>query len=872
MKILLYGKGNELRGYIKEILVKLKRTIYILLLAGIVILLTNTGFKALAADYSFGSVKAGHSHLFMVTDTGKGEPASQRAQDINEIIDVILKSENLDPHKIDTRVGSGGNPSVVLEDKTILVVGDRDAKIFGKKKHNLAEKWAQILRSRLTQLKPLYKHKQNAEGKSSGGSKTLSEHRVLTFLLQVAVLLTTACICGEIMIRLGQPAVIGQLLAGIILGPSILGAVLPEAYLTLFPPEDTQGYLLDIVSWLGVIFLLMLTGTETDVELIKKQGKRAIATSVGGIVLPFLLGFVVAYIIPETMLVLPDQRLILGAFIGTVFSMSSVAIIAKVLIDMKLMRRDVGQIILASALAQDVIGCVILAIVAALASSSSGSMASLLMVPVGMILFVGIGATIGKKLILDGLRWIQDNVSIPFAAISFVAILLLVSSAITQFIGVHVVLGAFAVGVVIAQSPLIGDKVLHPLEAITMGIFAPIFFAAAGLHVNLTLLAEPHLLMITFLVTGLACVGKILGSYIGGYFVKMDKWESLSVGFGTNARGAMGLIVGILGFSLGILTVNMFSIIVIMSLATTAMTPILLARSLSKIDVSADEKGRLEKEEQQSQSFVSKIKRVLIPIRPGSSRQLSSKLIGTLGQFHAIEATSLTLLSSDSEMEEYASKTLMASSEEGNITLVNRMYKGDDLASGVLDEAEKNYDLVVLEPGRLGSDDKNNPIIEEIAKESVCPLLLVRESEESPDWNIKHILIPTGAEGHTAKAVQLGIVIAKATGAKVTALSVVEERMDYSRTMMQEDMKKELMAHELVDQVAALASAFDVVVKSKVRSSSNHAKEILHAASELDCDLIVLGGNIRPTSLLHFGDTANEVMMRAKCHVAIVSN
>ncbi|MEZ4535870.1 MAG: cation:proton antiporter [Cyanobacteriota/Melainabacteria group bacterium] len=845
--------------------------VFILLLALILGFFVVPGY---ADDYEYGSVKVGHSHLFMVTDGPAGTPATQRAQDINDVIHEILVNKALDPHKIDTVVGAGSNPSVVLGERTIVVVGDKDSKSFGLSKQKLADKWASILRSRLTQLKPLYEHakKKPHSSKESEGSKTLSEHRVLLFLLQVAVLLTTACICGELMVRFGQPAVIGQLLAGIVLGPSILGLILPEVYLTLFPPEATQGYLLDIVSWLGVIFLLMLTGTETDVNLIKSQGKRAMATSVGGIILPFLLGFAVAYIIPETMLVLPDQRPILGAFIGTVFSMSSVAIIAKVLIDMKLMRRNVGQIILASALAQDVIGCVILAVVAALASSGNSDMMTLLKVPVGMILFVGLGATVGRKLILDGLRWIHDRSNVPFASISFVAVLLLVSSAITQFIGVHVVLGAFAVGVIIAQSPLTGEKVLHPLEAVTMGIFAPIFFAAAGLHVNLTLLREPHLLLITLLVTLMACVGKIAGSYLGGLLVKMDMWESLSVGFGTNARGAMGLIVGILGFSLGILTVNMFSIIVIMSLATTAMTPFLLGRSLSKIAVSADEQDRLEREEQQSQSFVSKIKRVLIPIRPGSSRQLSSKLIATLGQFHAIEATSLTVVANDSEMEDYASRTLAESSKEGNVTLVNRMVKDGNLAHGILEESSRNYDLVVLEPGSLGEKTRSKAIIESVAKECPCPLVLVREGTKSPDWNIKRILIPTGAEGHTAKAVQLGIVIAKATGAHVTALSVIHERRDYSRTMMQDDMKNELMAHELVDQVAALAGAFDVQVNSKVHSSVSQAKAILEVAEQLEIDLIVVGGNIRPTSQLYFGDVANEILRRAGCHVAVVSS
>ena len=834
-----------------------------------------------AETFDFAPVKAGSSQLFMITDT-EHLTARARADEIRAKIHQILVDPKLDPHKIDTIVEVGGNPSVYLGNIRILTVSDRDARIFGKSKEHLAERWASILRSRLTQLGPIYvqseaaRHKGGAED-NSDAAKPLSEHRVLLFLLQVAVLLSMACICGEIMIRLGQPAVIGQLLAGILLGPSILGQLAPTVYVTLFPPESTQGYLLDIVSWLGVIFLLMLTGTETDIDLIKAQGRRAAATSAGGIILPFVLGFGVAFLLPESLLVLPNQRVILGAFIGTVFSMSSVAIIAKVLMDMNLMRRNVGQIILASALGQDVIGCVILAVVAALASATSGGedsggMMALIKVPVGMILFVGLGATIGRAWVLNSLRWIQDRTSLDFASISFVAVLLLVCSAITQFIGVHVVLGAFAVGVIIAQSPLIGERVLHPIEAVTMGIFAPIFFAAAGLHVNLTLLLEPEMLLFTVLITLFACIGKIAGSMLGGYIIHMDRWESISVGFGTNARGAMGLIVGILGFSLGILTVNMFSMIVIMSLATTAMTPALLKISLRKVTLSSDEQERLEREEKQSQSFVSKIKRVLVPIRPGSSRQLSSRLIAVLGEDHAIEATSLTLLSPSDNVESYVSETLAAGSKDSNVTLVQKVSTGEDSAEAILEEAGLNYDLLVIEPGKLAPGATlSDPFIARVARSAPCPMLIVRESESKPDWNVRRILIPTSGVAHTSKAVQLGILIAHGLGAEVTALCVVEERRTYTTTMMEDDIRREIVAREVVDQVAALAEAFSVNVRSRVAISTDPAAEILSLADESDIDLIVVGASVRPATHLHFGDTVQRLLAKARCHVAIVS-
>jgi len=296
-------------------------------------------------------VMLGSSNLFSVADSYH-LTARARALEINAKIRQVVNDKTLDAHKIDSIVEPGGNPSVVLGETRILTVTDHDQQVFNKSKQYLAQKWASILRARLTQLEPIYEKSEATRSHTHSESKPLSEHRVLLFLLQVALLLSTACICGEILTRLGQPAVIGQLLAGIILGPSVLGAFAPDVFMALFPPENTQGYLLDIVSWLGVIFLLMLTGTETDIQLIRSQGKPALATSVGGILLPFLLDVALAFVLPETMLVLPNQRLILGAFLGTVFSMSSVAIIAKVLIDMKLMRRNVGQIILASALAQ----------------------------------------------------------------------------------------------------------------------------------------------------------------------------------------------------------------------------------------------------------------------------------------------------------------------------------------------------------------------------------------------------------------------------------------------------------------------------------------------------------------------------------------
>lgn len=830
--------------------------------------------SALAVEtYDLAEVKIGTTPLFSVTDTSTGVTAKARAAHIENEIEKVLRDPSKNPTRIDVKI-INGHQVAAIDDFVITTVDPRDVAIFNKSESELGLEWATALRTRLTQLKPIYtaEHAGPQKDESNTKQKPLSEHRVLLFLAQVTVLLLSACLWGEALGRLGQPAVIGQMLAGIILGPTVIGTITPSFHRMLFPVENTQGYLLDIVSWLGVIFLMMLTGTETDINLIKSQGKRAVALTIGGILFPFLSGLAIGYTLPESMLVLPQQRMVLALFLGTVFSISSVAVIAKVLIDMKLMRRNVGQLILASALAQDVAGCTLLAFVAAMVSQS-GNMAELAKVPIGMFLFVLFCATVGKKWILNGLRFVHDRVQLPYATISYVAIVLLFCSAITQFIGVHAILGAFAAGVILAQSPLLGEKILEPLEAITFGIFAPIFFAAAGLHVNLTTLKDPEIFGMALLVTAAACASKIGGSYLAGTIIGMNAWESLSVGFGTNARGAMGLIVGILGFSLGLLTVNMFSIIVVMSLATTAMAPFLLRWSLKKIQADTAEMERLEREEKQAKSFITKIRRVLLPVKRGSNKQLSSRLMVALGQHHPIETTSFTVLPENENMEAYLSETLATRSKEGNVTLVNRTALSNNPAKAILEEINLNYDLVILESNALKISQKASfgPIVDEVARSSESPLLIVYESRKSSDWNLKQILIPTTGIELTTKAAELGILIAKGAGAKVTALHVIEDKGPIG-SVTEKAQRNEINAHDIVAQAATLAGAFQVEVDTLISNSDDAADEIIKVAKQTGADLIVVAASVRSTQQLNLGRTVRRLIAQSPCHIAILSS
>lgn len=568
--------GHHLESILKSRLNKWKAAFLTALFAlvGIIALVGGFAQPVLASETEdFAEVHVGTSPVFAVTGMSS-ITAGERAEIVNRRIEKILNDKELDPKSIRVSILRDGTPGVVLGDLSIVSVSLEDAQAYSLDQMTLARDWSNILRAKTVQLKPLY------EKSAKTNIKVLTEQHVLLLILQVAILLGAALLLGELATRIRQPAVIGQLMAGLVLGPSVLGSVFPEVSAIVFPVERTQSYLLEVVSWLGIIFLLMLTGMETDLSLIKKQIKASSWITALGSIIPFAVGVGLGYLTPTTLLVSPDHRLIFALLLGTVMCISSVPVIAKILMDMRLMQTNVGQIIVSSALLQDILGCLVLGIVAAIAGSEPyQSQLALFKAPIGTLLFV-LAAYFGRRIFYRVLGLMGGIMRTDHAMLSMIAVLLLFGAATTQFIGVHVVLGAFTVGVLIAQAPTISNKIVEPLHAVTMAVFAPIFFAAAGLHVNLTLLLNSQLLALTAVLVAAACISKIGSCYVGGRMGHLGHWESLSVGLGANARGAMGLVIAILGFSLGILTVDMFSMIVLMSLLTTAMAPSLLTWSL----------------------------------------------------------------------------------------------------------------------------------------------------------------------------------------------------------------------------------------------------------------------------------------------------
>src|SRR5712672_2303076 len=263
------------------------------------------------------------------------------------------------------------------------------------------------------------------------------------FLTQIVVLMLSGRLLGEAMLRIGQPAVMGQLLAGVILGPSLLGLIWPDLQHALSPATPAQKSMLDAVSQFGILLLLLLTGMETDLKLVRKVGAAAISVSLTGVAVPFACGVALGEFLPESLLPRPDQRLLTSLFLGTALSISSIKIVAAIVRDMKFTRRNLGQVIVASAILEDSIGWIIIAITFGLAQAGTIDILNVAKSVIGAAAFMAVSLTVGRRVVFWLIRWANDSFASEFAVITMILGIMGLMALTTHAIGVHTVLGAF---------------------------------------------------------------------------------------------------------------------------------------------------------------------------------------------------------------------------------------------------------------------------------------------------------------------------------------------------------------------------------------------------------------------------------------------
>jgi Kef-type K+ transport system membrane component KefB/mannitol/fructose-specific phosphotransferase system IIA component (Ntr-type) len=391
-------------------------------------------------------------------------------------------------------------------------------------------------------------------------------------LLSLAVLLGLARLLGELAREIGQPAVLGEILAGIFLGPTVLGWVSPEIFATLFPEEGsvriaTEGFVL-----LSATLLLLVVGLDVDLSTVWRQGRAALSVSALGIALPFSLGFALAWTVPEILGIGSGaQPLAFALFVGIAMSITALPVIGKVLMDLNLARSDMGTLIISSAMLNDLVGWIGFAVVLALMPTfgAESEQPGVMLTIVATLLFLGGMLTVGRWLAGRALPFVQAHWSWPGGVLGFVLVVALLCAALTEYLGVHSIFGAFIAGVAIGDSPHLTQRTRDTIHQFITNIFAPIFFASIGLRINFIDQFDVAAVAIVF---GVALTAKVIGCFLGARGVRMGPRESWAVGFGMAAQGTVGIILGQLARSAGLITDELMVAIVIMALGTSLIS------------------------------------------------------------------------------------------------------------------------------------------------------------------------------------------------------------------------------------------------------------------------------------------------------------
>src|SRR6266849_3945076 len=461
------------------------------------------------------------------------------------------------------------------------------------------------------------------------------------FLGQIIALLVCGRLMGELMQRIGQPAVMGQLIAGILLGPSVLGAFWPEVQQSLFPASPDQKAMIDAVAQLGILLLLLLTGMETDLSVVRRSRRTAFSVSIAGIVVPFLCGVLLGELLPDTMLPDPEKRLITTLFLGTALSISSVKIVAMVVREVGFLRRAVGQVIVAAAIIDDTIGWIIMSVTFGLALHGGIDVASVTRSVLGTALFLVLSFTLGRRLVFRVIRWANDRFVSELPVITAILVVTGMMALITNAIGVHTVLGAFVAGILVGQSPILTRHIDEQLRGLIVALFMPVFFGLAGRTTNLAVFAQTDLLFLAFGMIAIASFGKFSGAFLGGRLGGMNWAEALALGCGMNARGSTEVVVATIGLSMVVLDQNLITTIVTMAVVTTMAMPPMLRWALARLPLRGEEKARIEREEFEAQEFVANLERLLVAVDDSANGKFASRLAGLLASERRIPVTVL---------------------------------------------------------------------------------------------------------------------------------------------------------------------------------------------------------------------------------------
>lgn len=718
----------------------------------------------------------------------------------------------------------------------------------------------------------------------------IPEQAILLFLVQFGVILLTARLLGELSSRLGQPPVLGELLGGLLLGPSVLGVWAPGVQAVLFPPDPLAFHLLELVSWLGMILLLVIVGLEVDVRVVRKLGSSAFKVTVLGFAITFVAGWWLAKFLPGHLMGPLKDRTILAVFMGTAMSITAIPVLAKILIDLGMMKRNFAITALGAALVEDLIGWVILSVVLDMARHGSGDLSTAGRSLAVTLLFLALAWFVGRPLVVRVMRLVDARLRQPHRRLTVALLVTLACAAATQWIGIHAVYGAFVAGILLGQAARFNAEDRESLEGLAFGVFTPVFFSFAGLKLRLHELHEWDILLI---VLSVAVAGKLFGGYVGGRLGGFSRAESAALGVGMNARGAMELVLALLGLSAGIVSSELYSIIVMMAVITTLMTPPLLRALARFIPLSPEEAARLESTAREARSMFRKgdlkallptaggpsaagLLSFLAPLAAAKRMELSAFMVREPGK--SVKESVLRALGWDPLSMDFqaAAAALARRAESFGLRLEPRIVTRPSRAEAVLAESEKGYDVIFVGT-HTAEDPLGGSFLAHVVAESPCHVAVYRAGLAAPPGAFTKILLPTKGDPLFPFVLEFASLYAEAVpDASVTVLHAEPGRRsgwNPLSLLLSEPARPGGMAPLVATALSEhAAKAGALRIEQKTVGGDGHVEAILREAAAGRYDLMVLAGiKSLVRERLHFGHSIAEFLRRAPCPVLVLT-
>lgn len=683
------------------------------------------------------------------------------------------------------------------------------------------------------------------------------DHVMATFVAEIILLLVAGRLLGEFMSRLRQPAIFGQLLAGVVLGPSVFGAWLPAEYKLIFPDASAARTMVDGLAQIGIMLLLLLTGMESNLEILNRRGRQVIAATAAGLAVPFAGGVMLGYALPDALVLSPHMRLATGLFLGTALAISSVKIVATVLLEIGAIRRDIGQLILTCAILDDTVAWVMIALVAGIATRGTIGWTDLGIRLGGVAALLALCYSIGPRLTAYIIRWSNDNLIVEAPVITATIVIMLCLALATQLAGVHTALGAFLAGVLVGQSPILAGRIEDELKVYIVAFFSPLFFAVAGLSMDLHVLAQPAVLLFAIAIAAIATVGKFSGAFLGGVVGGLSSREAIALGTGLNARGSTEVIVASIGLSLGVLTRELYTMIVAVAILTTLPMPMTLRWALARVPAGEDETKRLEREAAEAREMVPQIDRSLVICDGSVNGELALKCAALFAHAKRVATTAAPLVAGDEGTEAMQlrlskwaaaaggdSQDAGAAGEtEKNVQLFNarQPIKDEDLPG----EAAKGYGIMFFgrgEPLVLSRQGLGLPHTDLLsAFDGPLALALNATASLAAATDPLRILVPSGGATEARLATEIAVALAQGSGGSVTVLHVFDA--DEASVALRRRTRR--LGNSILADAKRFGKTYGVEVQGKAVFSATLARALHRAIAEGSYDLVVLGASLR---------------------------